>query len=96
MNDAIERIALKAAELAGADAQKARVVAQSAAEEALARCRREDIPEAMEAVIANIAADILSCADISSMTQGDISVTFREASPWEAHAAALYSFRRLA
>lgn len=96
MTEVIERIAARAAELSGADEDKAFVVAEAAVKEALARCRRRDIPENMEAVVANIAADILSGAEAAAVTEGDISVTFRQNSPWEAHAAALYSWRRLA
>ena len=96
MTEAIGRIAAKAAEMTGADTEKALVVVEMTAKEAMARCRRTDMPPMMEAVVANIAADILSGADAAAVTVGDMSVTYGSKSPWAKHEVALYSWRRLA
>jgi len=94
-DEALERITALAAEIAGVGIQEAAAAASAAAEEAMAWCRRKDIPPGMESVVARLAADMLAGTGAESITEGDISVTFGERTALERDRAALSTFRRI-
>ena len=96
MEAALERITALAAELAGVSAEEAASAASAAAKEAMAWCRRNDIPEGMESAVARIAADMMEYSGAASIREGDIQISFDGRTPLERNAAALTAFRRIA